>query len=118
MLKVIFCHDGHHVADAHVLEYVDSVFYEYEFGGRADMEARVGNELIVDGFVLRLLDGGFPEEEIEFYENDIKLGYDCRRGLAISDPENSMMGTHAEITRKIFQHICSNIKAHSLEGEG
>lgn len=117
MIKVIFCPEGHHVADAYVLAYVDSVFWEYDFGGRMDMEVKVGNELIMDGFALRLLENKFPANEIEFYDNDVKIEYDECRGFVVTDEKKQTIGTHAKLTMQIFNLVCANIKAKNLESE-
>jgi hypothetical protein len=117
MIKVIFCPEGHHVADDHTLAYVDSVFWEYDFGGRMDIEVKVGNELILDGFVLRLMEKKFPANEIEFYDNDVKLEYDECRGLIVTDPKKQTIGAHARITAQIFKLGLSNMRAKQLESE-
>ena len=94
MLKIIFCADGHHVSDFHVLDYVDSVFYEYDFAGRKDMEVKVSNELILHAFTLRLLEKKFPGHG-EAYAKAIKeasialykacADYALSKGIIIAD---------------------------------
>ena len=117
MIKVIFCPEGHHVADDNTLAYVDSVFWEYDFGGRMDIEVKVGNELIIDGFVLRLLEKKFPANEIEFYDNDTRLIFDECYGLIASDENKTTIGAHAKITERILSLAYINIKAKKLESE-
>ena len=117
MITVIFCPEGHHVADANTLAYVDSVFWEYDFGGRMDIEVKVGNELIVDGFVLRVLEKKFPANEIEIYDNGMKLEIDDVCGLVAPDEQKVTLGAHANITREILNIACANIRAKRLESE-
>ena len=114
MLKIVFCPNGHHVADNHALEYVDSVFYEYDFGGRRDMTVKVGNELIIDGFVLRVLEKKFPANEIEIYDNNIKLKIDDCYGLVAEDDRQLTLGAHARITTQILKLGVANIRAKGL----
>ena len=117
MIKVIFCPEGHHVADDHTLEYVDSVFWEYDFGGRMDIEVKVGNELIIDGFVLRLLEKKFPANEIELYDNNVKLQFDECYGLIATDESKTSIGAHAKITEQILKLAYANMRAKRLESE-
>lgn len=117
MLKIVYCAEGHHVSDDNVLAYVDSVFWEYDFGGRMDVEVKVGNELIVDGFVLRVLEKKFNADEIEIYDNDMKLEIDNICGLVAPDECKVTLGAHARITAQILKLGCANIKARSSESE-
>ena len=110
MLKVIFCPEGHHVADANTLAYVDSVFWEYDFGGRMDIEVKVGNALIIDGFVLRLLEKKFPANEIELYDNDMKLQFDECYGLLAPDESKSSMDTYSKMTEQILRIAYANMQ--------
>lgn len=111
MLKIIFCADGHHVSDFHVLDYVDSVFYEYDFAGRKDMEVKVSNELILHVFTLRLLEKKFPENEIEVYVDNVKLNFDEKEGLCVPDETPNMkVGTHEDIIDACLSICYKNIQ--------
>ena len=110
MLKIIICHDGHHVSDFHVMDYVDSVFYEYDYLGRQDLTVRVSNQIILDAFTLRLLEEKFPADEIQFFVDGVQLVYDPCFGLCEPDNiSNLKIGTWETITDETLRLMSRNL---------
>lgn len=110
MLNIVLTENGHHVSDFHVLDYVDSVFYEYDFGGRKDMTVEVSNQLILDAFVLRLLEEKFPSDEINFFAASIKLEFNPIFGLCAPDNvPNFKIGSWETINSETMRLISRNL---------
>ena len=110
MLNIVLTENGHHVSDFHVLDYVDSVFYEYDFGGRKDMTVEVSNQLILDAFVLRLLENKFPDNEIAFFADNAQLEYDPLFGLCTPDDmPNFKIGSWEKINAETMRLISRNL---------
>ena len=86
------------------------------------MEVRFSTECVLDAFALRVMEGRFPMDEIEFYYRgpnmtDTKMEFDEIRGLKIPDGIQEI-GTRCEMVRRIVHLGFEKIKAKSEKENG
>ena len=113
MLGITVCRDGQNISDFMALDFADAVIRRYLCNGK-DMEVKVANELAQDAFVLRVFEGKISPDDIEFYWEDVKLGFDKCLGLIIPDGAEEV-GLHYKMTDKILRLAYANMKAEQLE---
>ena len=116
MLKVIFCADGTCVSDFKAYEYCDSILEEYRNIGDSDLTVRVANETAFSVFVLRAIEGVFPESDIEFYYEDIQLEYDSEMGLI--EPDGVVVGLYGQLIDAILKVGYNKMRQRKLAEKG
>ena len=116
MLKVVFCPDGQPVNDFYACDFADSKIYEYALGNGTDMEVRFSTECALDAFVLRVMEGRFPANEISFYyiglDMDEEAQFEFEECLGTKIPKGIReIGTRNAMTNKILKLGYEKMKA-------
>lgn len=101
MIKVIYSKDGEPISDFKVYEAVDDIIDVYKTHSDVitqDIPIKVSSELYLLAFGLRVLEGKISMDDVEFYFEDYKLGFDMH--LGILEPEDKSFGFFAEVVNK------------------
>ena len=102
MLKIIYSEQGISMGDKFVKQYVDQKIEEYLNSEANDLEVWVANEITLNMFVLRVMEGIIPDFDIEFYWENTKLIWDEYLGVEI--PDNcTELGINLSIINRIIQ---------------
>ena len=119
-LKIIYSANSDIVSDFEAIEWVDNKIQLYLCSHSVENEIRIGTEYMLNIFVLRVMQGIIPVENVEFYYEDIPLIFDTYDGIILPDncPPFSWSTVVMEIVRLGYEKLNDkNCSVKQVESE-
>ena len=111
-LKIIYSVNGDVVSDLKAEKWVDFKIKEY-LNSSNNLEICIGTEYMLNIFVLRVMQGIIPVENVEFYYENILLIFDIYDGIIL--PDNCQPFGWSTVVMEIVKLGYEHLKANNKE---